>query len=75
MTSRVLAFAGNKQSGKSTHTNFIHGYQLRAHLVIDDFAITEDGKLVIDTNMIGADGEEEKGMGVLDVHRSDLEFA
>jgi len=75
MKSRILAFAGNKQSGKGTCTNFIHGYQLRAQLVIEDFAITEDGKLVIDTNMIGAGGEEEKGMGFLDVNRSDLEFA
>ena len=75
MKSRILAFAGAKQSGKGTCTNFVHGYQLRAHLVIDDFAITEEGRLVIDTNMIGAEGEEEKGLGFLDINRSDLEFA
>jgi|TARA_Y100000592_G_scaffold98487_1_gene171695 hypothetical protein len=75
MKSRILAFAGSKQSGKSTATNFLHGYQLRSHLVIDDFGITDEGKLVIDTNMIGADGEESKGQGFLDIHRSDLEFA
>ena len=63
MKSRILAFAGSKQSGKSTATNFLHGYQLRSHLVIDDFGITDEGKLVIDTNMIGADGEESKGQG------------
>ena len=75
MKSRIIAFAGMKQSGKSTCTNFLHGYQLRSHLVIDDFGITEDGKLVIDTSMVGADGEETKGQGFLDIHRSDLEFA
>ena len=75
MKSRILAFAGSKQSGKSTCTNFLHGYQLRAHLVIDDFGITKDGKLVIDTDIVGADGEESKSRALLDIQRTDLEFA
>ena len=75
MKSRILAFAGSKQSGKSTCANFLHGYQLRAQGIIDNFAITEDGQLIIDTDTINADGKEEKGKGVLEVNRSDLEFA
>ena len=75
MKSRILAFAGSKQSGKSTCSNFLHGYQLRAQNIIDEFAITDDGQLLIDTDMITADGKEEKSRGLLDVNRSDLEFA
>lgn len=75
MKSRILAFAGSKQSGKSTCANFLHGYQLRAQGIIDNFAITEDGQLIIDTDTINAEGKEEKSRALLDVNRSDLEFA
>tara|TARA_R110000851_G_scaffold178869_2_gene325821 strand:- start:387 stop:1232 length:846 start_codon:yes stop_codon:yes gene_type:complete len=75
MKSRILGFAGHKQSGKTTCCNFLHGYQLRAQRTIDDFAITDEGKLVIDTDMVLPDGQEQKSKGLLDVKRSDLEFA
>ena len=75
MKSRILGFAGHKQSGKTTCCNFLHGYQLRAQRIIDDFAITDEGKLVIDTDMVLPDGQEQKSKGLLDVKRSDLEFA
>jgi len=75
MKSRILAFAGSKQSGKNTCTNFLHGYQLRAQRVVDDFAITDDGSLVIGTKIINADGEAETGKAILDVSRTDAEFS
>ena len=75
MKSRILAFAGSKQAGKSTCTNFLHGYQLRAHRVIDDFGITKDGDLIVKTTVINAEGKAEKGDAILDVNRSDPEFA
>tara|TARA_R100001377_G_scaffold44674_2_gene25506 strand:- start:463 stop:1368 length:906 start_codon:yes stop_codon:yes gene_type:complete len=75
MKSRILAFAGSKQSGKNTCTNFLHGYQLRSHRVIDDFGITGDGDLVIGTKIINADGKAEAGKAFLDVGSSDPEFA
>jgi hypothetical protein len=75
MKSRILGFAGNKQSGKTTSCNFLHGYQMRAQGVIENFAITDDGKLVVNTDMIDANGETQSGKGFLDVKRSDLEFA
>jgi hypothetical protein len=56
MTSRILAFAGCKQSGKTTCSNFIHGYQLRANDVIDGFEITNEGKLVVDATMVNHQG-------------------
>ena len=75
MKSRILAFAGHKQSGKTTCCNFLHGYQLRAQRIIDDFILTDEGKLVIDTDMILPDGKQQKTKGFLDIKRSDLEFA
>ena len=65
MTSRILAFAGCKQSGKTTCSNFIHGYQLRANDVIDGFEITNEGKLVVDATMVNHQGNEEKGKAFL----------
>ena len=53
----------------------MHGYQLRSYNIIKDFIITTDGKLVIDTDMIMADGQEQAGKGFLDINRSDVEFA
>lgn len=64
---RILAFAGTKQAGKTTSSNFIHGYQLRAHGIIENFAVMEDGTLYINS--------ENSSGGILDVNRNDPEFA
>jgi hypothetical protein len=73
MKTRILAFAGCKQAGKSTCSNFLHGYQLRAQEVIQDFAITEHGKLVVKTE-ISEDGKTEIGETFLDTSRKDPDF-
>tara|TARA_B100000929_G_scaffold40337_1_gene28835 strand:+ start:476 stop:1345 length:870 start_codon:yes stop_codon:yes gene_type:complete len=75
MNNRILAFSGNKQSGKSTSSNFLHGYQLRCQGIIENFHIINSGELVITTNVINENGEEEKGDAILEVTRTDLEFA
>ena len=72
---RILAFAGTNQSGKNTCCNFLHGYQLRSHHIVDNFSITEDGGLAVDTKTIDAEGHEQQNQGLLDITRSDLEFA
>jgi hypothetical protein len=72
---RILAFAGAKQSGKTTSCNFLHGYQLRAQEVVQNFGIEpESGKLVINTEILGEDGKKEQGDTFLDVSRRDSEF-
>ena len=75
MTTRILAFAGNKQSGKTTCSNFIHGYQLRSHNIVSSFNITDKGELVVGTEFIDSKGEKEQGHALLDVKRVDLEFS
>ena len=75
METRILGFAGHKQAGKSTCANFLHGYQLRAHGIINGFDILVDGNLVIETVMIDSEGVEQTGKGALDTTRTDPEFA
>ena len=75
MQTRILAFAGHKQAGKTTCSNFLHGYQLRANGIINGFDITTDGKLVIKTTILDDDGKEKEGLGLLDTNRFDGEFA
>ena len=75
METKILAFAGHKQAGKSTCANFLHGYQLRANGIINGFDILVDGSLVIDTVMVDSEGVEQSGKGALDTTRTDAEFA
>lgn len=74
MKTRILAFAGAKQSGKSTCSNFLHGYQLRAQDVVDDFLVDEHGKLIVRTEIIDDDKTKKQGDTYLDVNRTDAEF-
>ena len=66
---KILAFSGRKQSGKTTCSNFIHGYQLRAFRAVENFAITEEGNLFIATD------SSSQEYGELDVRRKDQQFA
>lgn len=73
---RILAFAGTKQAGKTTAANFIHGYQLRANGIVKNFSIMENGKLAVATVVRDANGNETDSDGVLlDTNRNDPEFA
>jgi hypothetical protein len=74
MNTKILAFAGLKQSGKSTCSNFLHGYQLRSNSIIENFAITEEGKLVVKTNILQENGTEVVSDTFLETSRKDLEF-
>ena len=72
---RILAFAGAKQSGKNTCCSFLHGYQMRSHRIIKDFSISDKGELVVGTVGQDVDGNDTENKGVLDVTRDDMEFA
>lgn len=71
---RILAFAGKKQSGKNSCCAFLHGYQMRSYNIVEGFDLSTDGHLVIDTVSIDANGERTTTKGALDVTRTDLEF-
>jgi len=69
VTQKIIAFSGVKQSGKTTCVNFLHGYQLVKHGVIDDFGISPEGELFVE-----ATEDDKKGGGMIDVFRTDEEF-
>lgn len=72
---QILAFSGKKGSGKNTLCNFLHGYQLKSFGIIDYFEITDEGELVIETLVRDEQGKEKKGKGLVDITRTDIEFA
>ena len=74
MNTRILAFAGAKQAGKSTCCNFLHGYQLRAQEVVQDFFIDNQGKLAVKTEILLPEGKKEVGDTYIDLNRKDAEF-
>lgn len=75
MNNKILAFGGVAGSGKNTMCNFLHGYILKSYGVIDGFEITDDGKLIVQTQIIDGSGEYNTGRGFIDVTRTDIDFA
>ena len=71
---RILAFAGRKQSGKNSACSFLHGYQMRCYNLIEHFEIDEDGRLLVNATFTNAEGENETSAAVLDTTRTDLDF-
>ena len=74
MTTRIIGFAGAKQSGKSTCSNFIHGYELCGRDVVDKFMLSETGRLIVKTNVIKDDGSETVEETFLDTSRKDESY-
>ena len=66
---KIISFSGVKQSGKTTSVNFLHGYQLVRHEVIEDFGISPEGNLFIESTE-----NEQRASGIVDMFRTDEEF-
>jgi energy-coupling factor transporter ATP-binding protein EcfA2 len=67
---KIIAFAGKKQSGKNTCANILHGLVLRQKGMIIDFNIDWRGRLYIFTTNTNG----EQGWGEFDISRKDEEF-
>jgi hypothetical protein len=73
--SKIIGLSGAKQSGKTTSTNFLYGYQLRVNDIVEKFLMDQEtGELLVNTVIINEKGEEEKGLGFLDIERRDPDF-
>lgn len=67
---KIIGISGRKQSGKNTVANYINGQVLKERSMINDFAINDDGNLLINTqDMTGT-----SGYGIFDVTRKDNIF-
>ena len=70
----ILVLSGKKQSGKNTASNFIHGYLMHVFGVTRMFDIDEHGNLLVYAEQTDENGNILKGMGVLDLNRTDEPF-
>ncbi len=71
---KIIGFSGAKQSGKSTCSRFLHGYQMRFNDSIDKFLMDEQGQLIINAKQLDENGEVVEGLGILDIERRDLDY-
>lgn len=71
---QVIAFAGKAQSGKTTCSNYVHGYLMKQNLVVEDFKINDLGQLVVTALFRDEEGNPKKDMGVLDLSQKTPEF-
>lgn len=71
---RIIAFAGSKQSGKSTCLKFLHGLQLKMYGVVNDFSITDTGDLIVNLRVEDDKGKVSVQDVILDVYSEDPEF-
>jgi hypothetical protein len=78
--SKVLVFAGAKQSGKSSGAKFVAGYTMcqlgrkGVPFLPTRFLIDDDGKLIINAVFSDIEGRQHDGEGILDLTRTDPEF-
>src|SRR5690606_4490076 len=64
----IIVISGKMQSGKSSIAKYLYGYHMVQLGIIDRFAISEDGELLVPIR--GKTSE----LGVLDIYRTDDEF-
>lgn len=71
---KIIALCGKKQSGKTTLSNYLHGYELKRHDVIEKFFVSPEGQLVVNCTFHDEDGKEFEEMGLLDLQQNTEEF-
>lgn len=74
MTQRILVLSGKKQAGKSTASNFLHGYIMKEVGATKFFDINDDGKLLVYSEYNDEEGAKKSGMGIFDLDRQDETF-
>jgi hypothetical protein len=67
---KMIGISGRKQSGKNTIANYINGDVLQGMSMINDFSISAEGELLINT----VDSSGTSGYGIFDVIRKDSTF-
>jgi hypothetical protein len=70
----IVAISGKKQAGKTTLANFLHGYELVRKGIIQEFRISEEGKLVVNCVSEDSNGQPVESLGILDLNSTSSEF-
>lgn len=68
---KIIGISGKKQSGKNTVANYINGDVLKLLGMVQDFALGENGELLVKTS----DSSGAVGWGIFDLLRKDADFA
>ena len=66
MTQKIILLCGKKQSGKTSASNFLHGYFMLQGGSLKRYEVDEHGNLLINTEITNVDGDKEEGTGILD---------
>ena len=73
---KIIGIAGKKQAGKNTLANWLHGKVLMDNGIIDNFAITEEGVLIVEGLSVITQKGESKQTVALDVtQNNNYQFA
>ena len=64
---KIVGIAGKKQSGKNTVANILNGIVLKKHEMVNDYKISEDGRLLVTT-------DEFDDLREFDITRKDFQF-
>ena len=64
---KIVGIAGKKQSGKNTVANILNGIVLKKHEMVNDYKISEDGRLLVST-------DEFADLREFDITRKDFQF-
>lgn len=64
---KIVGIAGKKQSGKNTVANILNGIVLKKYEMVNDYKISDDGKLLVTT-------DEFDDWREFDITRKDLQF-
>lgn len=71
---QIIGICGRKVSGKTTASNYIHGYLMKKNLIVENFEITESGQLKVTALFRNDKGDPIKDMGILDLQQRTPEF-
>lgn len=71
---KIIVFAGSKQSGKSSTSNFLHGHIMKKNEQIKYFDISEEGQLLVNS-LVEENGQEVEKQGIIDINRKDYDFS
>jgi Cdc6-like AAA superfamily ATPase len=73
LSNKVLVLCGRRGSGKTIVGNFVTGYLLRQNKVIKNFALNNEGKLVVNAYWVDEHGAQVEGEGILDLNQNSPE--
>ena len=75
MKQKIIVISGEKQSGKTSLCNYLHGLILKGVGTIREFSVDEDGSLLTNAAFKDEEGKIVEAMGELDVFRKDFDYS